>query len=81
MRSAIGGKLGCDAYRLLADCTDSRLRSFVTMNREQQAAAIRRMASEGRSDHTIATATRLSVEQIRRILAEPRPATSESDPC
>ncbi|MGH8258287.1 MAG: hypothetical protein ACREUG_01200 [Steroidobacteraceae bacterium] len=46
---------------------------FLLLDREEQAAAIRRMASTGWSEGSIASATRLSIEQVRRILAE-RPA-------
>lgn len=44
---------------------------FLLMTQQEQAVAIRRLASQGMSDTTLATATRLSVEQIRRIIAEP----------
>jgi hypothetical protein len=44
---------------------------FLELNWEERAEAIKRMAAEGRSDHGIAAATRLSVEQVRRILSEP----------
>lgn len=43
---------------------------FDRLTRAEQAQAIRRMASEGWSEYGLAAATRLSVEQIRRILAE-----------
>ncbi len=43
---------------------------FLLLDREQQAQAIRRLATSGMSDHTIAAVTRLSVEMIRRIVAE-----------
>lgn len=46
------------------------LHYFAMMTREEQAAAIKRMASLGWSDHGIASATRLSVEMVRRILGE-----------
>lgn len=58
-----------------------QLHHFLLLDREQQAQAIRRMANTGWSDSSIAAATRLSVEQVRRILAEPRPVTLESDRC
>jgi len=48
------------------------LHHFQLLDREQQAQAIRRLAASGMSENTIAAATRLSVEQIRRILAERR---------
>jgi hypothetical protein len=43
---------------------------FVMLTREEQAAAIRRMALAGMSDYTIAAATMLSADQIRAILGE-----------
>lgn len=46
------------------------LRHFHALNFEEQANAIRRLATMGMSDHGIAAATRLSVEFVRRILAE-----------
>jgi ABC-type phosphate/phosphonate transport system ATPase subunit len=46
---------------------------FEHLDREQQEQAIRRLAADGMSEHSIARATRLSVEQVRRVLAaEPR---------
>jgi hypothetical protein len=57
------------------------LHHFLLLDRDQQAQAIRRMANLGWSDSGIAATTRLSMEQVRRILAETRPATLESDPC
>lgn len=57
------------------------LHHFLLLDRDQQAQTIRRMANTGWSDSSIAAATRLSVEQVRRILAEPRPSTLESDRC
>jgi DNA invertase Pin-like site-specific DNA recombinase len=43
---------------------------FNILTRDEQAAAIRRLAASGQSEHTIARATGLSVEMINRILAE-----------
>jgi hypothetical protein len=43
---------------------------FHALDREQQAEAIRRLAAAGQGEHTIAHATGLSVEMIRRVLAE-----------
>ncbi len=42
---------------------------FHSLDREQQAAAIRRLAAADQGDHTIAHATGLSVEMVRRVLA------------
>lgn len=46
---------------------------FLLLSPTEQANAIRRLAATGMSDFTIATATRLSVEAIRRIIAEAKP--------
>jgi hypothetical protein len=49
------------------------LANFLSLTAAQQAAAIRRLAAGGMSEHSIAAATKLSVEQIRRVLdSEPR---------
>jgi hypothetical protein len=50
--------------------TPRELVYFLMLSQEEQAAAIKRMARLGWSDHGIAAATRFSVEQIRRILGE-----------
>lgn len=41
---------------------------FHALDREEQAAAIRRLAASGQGDHTIAHATGLSVEAVRQLL-------------
>ena len=43
---------------------------FHALDHDQQGQAIRRLAASGQSEHTIASATGLSVEMIRRVLAE-----------
>lgn len=43
---------------------------FHAMPHDQQVQAIRRLAAAGQGDQTIARATGLSVEQIRRLMAE-----------
>ncbi|MGH3631103.1 MAG: hypothetical protein ACRDRL_27125 [Sciscionella sp.] len=53
------------------------LHHFLLLDQEQQAQAIKRMAATGWSDNGIATATGLSVEQIRRILAEHSPTPGD----
>lgn len=45
------------------------LEHFERLDREQQEQAIRQLARDGMSAYAIAAATRLSVEQIRQILA------------
>lgn len=57
-RPTIGGRL--DYVRL----------HFWTLDREQQAEAIRRLIAAGMSEYGASHATGLSVEQIRRILGE-----------
>ena len=52
---------------------------FLLLDPAQQAEAIRRMAAQGWSDHGIAAATRLSVEQVRRVLAGSK-STPEQPP-
>lgn len=51
----------------------TRIRHFLALGQEAQAGAIRRMAAAGHSTATIAAATRLSEEQIRRVLEEAAP--------
>ena len=48
----------------------SRMLQFALMRREEQAQAIRRLANSGYTETTIAAATGLSVEMVRRVLAE-----------
>lgn len=42
---------------------------FLSLTQDEQTAAICKLAAQGWSEHGIAAATRLSVEQIRRVLA------------
>lgn len=59
-------------YSALTGMTDvDRMRHFHCLTREQQAEAIRRLMESGYTEHTIARATGLAVEQIRRVLSEP----------
>lgn len=46
--------------------TPPELVRFLALTREEQAAAIRDLASQGWSDRCIAGATRLSLEQVRK---------------
>ena len=48
--------------------------AFHSLSREQQAEAIRRLATAGWSEYGIASATGLAVEAIRALLAEPEAA-------
>lgn len=61
--SLIIGARNLDALRML---------NFNLLDHDQQQRAIRDLSKSGQSDHTIATATGLAVEQVRRILAEPQ---------
>ena len=54
-----GGRLDCTALARL---------HFHLLTVEERTQAIRRMASDGHGDHTIAQATGLSVELVRRVL-------------
>ena len=45
---------------------------FALLTRDEQRAAIVRLAASGASEYTISAATRLSVEQIRIVLGEQR---------
>lgn len=59
--------------RSAVSATPHGLMHFELLDREEQESAIRRLAREGMSEYSIAAATRLSVEMIRRVLAaEPR---------
>jgi hypothetical protein len=55
----------------LREHVSRELYHFLLLDRDQQIQAIQRLSKSGMSDHTIAAATRLSVEQVRRLLAEP----------
>lgn len=57
--------------RLYGDRGD-RMRHYATLSRDEQEAAIRQLARDGHADHTIAHATGLAVEQVRRILGVDR---------
>jgi len=67
MTSRIGGTLGLEALAALAGRERNRPQS-----RDEMRAAVQELASRGMSDHTIASATGLAVEQVRRILGEAR---------
>lgn len=54
--------------------TPRELIHFLLLTPEEQLAAIYRLHRLGWSDHGIAHATRLSVEQIRRLIGEARHA-------
>ncbi|MGH8258284.1 MAG: hypothetical protein ACREUG_01185 [Steroidobacteraceae bacterium] len=52
----------------MIDMRDAHVRHFLALGREAQAAAVRRLAAFGHSVATIASATGLAPEAIRRIL-------------
>lgn len=54
------------------DTRETHFAHFLVLGREAQAGAIRRLATVGHSPQTIAAATRLSVEQVKRILEADR---------
>jgi len=47
---------------------------FTVLTQDEQTAAIRRLVAAGQGVETIAQATGLSIEMVRRILAETEPA-------
>lgn len=48
---------------------ERELRHFLLLSRDEQEAAVRRLAAAGLSEHAIAGTSGLSVDQVRRILA------------
>jgi hypothetical protein len=47
------------------------LAHFKLLTADEQLATVKRLAAQGLSDATIATITRLGVDDVRRLLAEP----------
>lgn len=45
-----------------------RMQHFAELTREEQADVVRRMAADGVSEYSIASATKLSVEMVRTII-------------
>lgn len=66
-RSTLGGVLGLAALDALSGRDRHRPQDAATMR-----AAVHELRSRGYSDHTIAAATGLSVEYVRRVLGEPK---------
>lgn len=57
------------AFMTISDADqDAHMRHFNSLPYQEQLAAIRRLAATGQSERTIAAATALSVEMIRRVL-------------
>jgi hypothetical protein len=59
-----------------ADTEAARMQAFLSLDRQQQADAIRRLAATGMSDNGIARATGLSVEMVCRLLVNETRATA-----
>lgn len=55
-----------------ATAEHARMAAFESLTREQQGAVIRRMIADGVPEYTVAAATRLSIEMIRRVLGGDR---------
>jgi hypothetical protein len=49
---------------------ERELRHFLLLDRAEQETAIRRLAASGMNDYTIATASGLNVEMVRRVVGE-----------
>lgn len=60
-RGNVGGAL---------DLRSMQMMRFHSLDREQQFQAIHRLVASGMSEHGVSHATGLSVEMVRRILAE-----------
>ena len=54
---------------------ERELRHFLLLDRDQQIQTIRRLIASGMNEYTVASACGLSVEQVRKILAEQQPVT------
>lgn len=54
--------------RLYGDDADARIRHYAALTQSEQETAIRQLARDGQQEHTIARATGLAVEQVRRIV-------------
>lgn len=50
---------------------DPGLRNFLALSHADQLAAMKQLAASGMGEYAIAAATRLSVEEVRRILKGP----------
>jgi hypothetical protein len=59
--------------------TARNLNHFLLLERREQEAAVRRMAAAGMGDYGVAAATGLSVEQVRRVLAQRGAETSSGE--
>lgn len=56
--------------KTLSVTVDAHMIYFALLSRDEQHAAIHRLAASGMGDYGIAAATRLSVEMVRTILGE-----------
>jgi hypothetical protein len=52
---------------------------YLLLSEPEKRAAIRRMAANGWSHYGIASATRLAVEEVRRVLAGPDPGAPDAE--
>lgn len=55
--------------------TSRRMNYFLLLTPEQQLESVRRLSRSGLGDYSIAAASGLSVEQVRRVLARPHAET------
>jgi DNA invertase Pin-like site-specific DNA recombinase len=62
---------------------ERELHHFLLLDRQQQAQALRRMVASGMSERTVAAASGLSVEQVRRVIADSDapPPTASGQSC
>lgn len=74
-RSTIPGRLDAAAMQALygrqrdSDVDANRMRHFDLLTQSERENAIRRMATAGFTDGEISAATKLAIEQVRRVLA------------
>jgi DNA-binding NarL/FixJ family response regulator len=67
----VGGTLIPDALQALSGNPErNRMRHFERLTQHEREQAIKRMADMGMSDHGIAAAARISVEQVRQIIGQ-----------
>ena len=76
-RSSIGGTLGLGALAALAgDHHDRKAQQHRPQTHDEMRVAVHELRQRGMDDQTIARATGLAVEQVRRMLGEPLPITA-----
>jgi len=57
--------------------SSQRMNYFLLLTPEQQQESVRRLSRSGMGNYSIAAATGLSVEQMRRVLALPEAASAQ----